>query len=99
MTSAEKKPKKKPKWLAVIDESGCTGCEVCIYFCPVADGIIKLPGPEFPSVNAVCRVVDEQCIGCGACARACPWEAIQMLPLLSPAPQPNIPAGAPTGTM
>jgi electron transport complex protein RnfB len=98
MTVAQK-PKKKPKWLAVIDEDGCTGCEVCIYFCPVADCIIKLPGPEFPSLNAVCRVVDELCIGCSACARACPWEAILMLPLLPSAPEPKITAGVPAQTV
>ena len=33
---AQKPPRKKaPPKLAVIDQNGCTGCEVCIVFCPV----------------------------------------------------------------
>ena len=27
--------KKKPKLIAVVDEDNCTGCQVCIPFCPV----------------------------------------------------------------
>ena len=27
--------KKKPKLIAVVDEDNCTGCQVCVPFCPV----------------------------------------------------------------
>ena len=29
------KKKKKPKLMAVVDEDNCTGCQVCVPFCPV----------------------------------------------------------------
>ena len=40
------KAKKHPKKLAVIDQAGCRGCEVCIEFCHV-DCILTVPGPEY----------------------------------------------------
>ena len=30
------KKKKRPKLMAVVDEDNCTGCKVCVPFCPVA---------------------------------------------------------------
>ena len=29
------KKKKKPKLMAVVDEDNCTGCQVCVPFCPL----------------------------------------------------------------
>jgi len=78
------KKKKKAKLVAVVHEEGCTGCEVCIEFCPV-DCIYKVPGPEHPeehgyvSVNGVVVVDEEVCIGCKLCAKYCPWEVIDMV--------------------
>jgi electron transport complex protein RnfB len=82
VTEAKTKPtlKRPPKFLAVIDEDGCTGCGICIEFCPV-DCIIYVDGPEFPRLNAACRVVDKDCIGCKLCAKECPWDAIVMIDL------------------
>ncbi|MEE9225508.1 MAG: 4Fe-4S binding protein [Bacteroidota bacterium] len=77
--------KKKSKIIAIVHPEGCTGCEVCIEFCPV-DCIYKVPGPEHPdqhsfgNVNGVVVVDEEVCIGCKLCAKYCPWEVIDMIP-------------------
>lgn len=83
-TSPIPKKEKKAKLVAIIHEEGCTGCEVCIEFCPV-DCIYKVPGHEHPeehgyvSINGVCVVDEEVCIGCKLCAKYCPWEVIDMV--------------------
>jgi electron transport complex protein RnfB len=53
-----------------VDESRCTGCELCIDRCPfgalsVADGL--------------CQVDGLRCFGCGLCVSACPDEALTMV--------------------
>lgn len=78
------KKKKKSPLVAIVHPEGCTGCEVCIEFCPV-DCIYKVPGPEnphehdFSSVNGIVVVDEEICIGCKLCAKYCPWETIDMV--------------------
>ena len=69
--------KKKPKTVAVINPDQCTGCEVCIDFCPV-DCIDILPGPELPTLNRLCIINEDICIGCQLCVKYCPWETIDM---------------------
>ncbi|MBI4641668.1 MAG: 4Fe-4S dicluster domain-containing protein [Candidatus Tectomicrobia bacterium] len=78
-TRQARKTKKKKLPIAIVDTDGCTGCEICIDFCPVEGCIIKVEGPEFNTVTAVCVVVPEKCIGCKLCERYCPWETIYML--------------------
>jgi Pyruvate/2-oxoacid:ferredoxin oxidoreductase delta subunit len=71
---------RRPKQLAVINQSGCTGCQVCIDFCP-ADCILVVPGPD-PINSTVHRLVEvdlARCIGCTLCAKYCPWLTIEML--------------------
>ncbi|HWP81311.1 MAG TPA: 4Fe-4S binding protein [Bacteroidota bacterium] len=78
------KKKKKSPLVAIVHPEGCTGCEVCIEFCPV-DCLYKVPGPENPdehgfvSVNGIVIVDEEVCIGCKLCAKYCPWETIDMV--------------------
>ena len=71
--------KKAPPKLAVINQNGCTGCEVCIVFCPV-DCIEIVPGVEHTQLQQVVEVDLDRCIGCSLCAKNCPWETIDMLP-------------------
>lgn len=69
---------KTPKLLAVIDQSGCTGCEACVQFCPV-DCIELVPGPQFPDMHKMVEVDLDRCIGCKLCAKFCPWDTIHMI--------------------
>ena len=71
--------KKAPPKLAVINQNGCTGCEVCIIFCPV-DCIEIVPGVEHTQLQQVVEVDLDRCIGCSLCAKNCPWDTIVMLP-------------------
>lgn len=75
--------KRRPRLIAVVNPS-CTGCEVCVDFCPV-DCIDDLPpieraGEVIPSI----RIREEECIGCQVCAKVCDeltWNAIEMVPV------------------
>lgn len=75
--------KKRPKELAQIIEPNCTGCEVCIPFCPVdcieVDTETDYPDRTIPPV----RIRYDECIGCVICVRVCTklaWDAIVMRP-------------------
>jgi formate hydrogenlyase subunit 6/NADH:ubiquinone oxidoreductase subunit I len=71
---------KAPRQLAVIDQAGCTGCEVCITVCPV-DSLEIVPGVEHHENFMKLLEVDyDRCIGCSLCAQVCPWDVIDMLP-------------------
>lgn len=75
---ASKPPRKRdPRLLAVIDQSGCTGCEACITFCPVdcIEIVSNVPHAQF---QQLVEVDIERCIGCGLCSKYCPWETIPM---------------------
>jgi formate hydrogenlyase subunit 6/NADH:ubiquinone oxidoreductase subunit I len=81
--SARLKPKRKgkkpPKLLAVVDQAGCTGCEICIQGCPV-DSIELVPGPDpaNPQFQQYVEIDLARCIGCQNCTLDCPWETITM---------------------
>lgn len=74
--------KKKPKMIAVVDEDNCTGCQVCIPFCPV-DCIETVPPEKYNIPIPPVQIRFDECIGCKICARVCTrltWDAIRMLP-------------------
>lgn len=74
-----RKGKKPPKLIAIVHQSGCTGCEVCIAGCPV-DSIELVPGPEpdKPEFRQTVEIDIARCIGCQNCSQDCPWETITM---------------------
>lgn len=75
----KRKGKKPPKLIAVVHQSGCTGCEVCIAGCPV-DSIELVPGPDplNPGFKQMVEIDIARCIGCQNCSQDCPWETITM---------------------
>ena len=77
-----KTKKRKPKFMAVVDEDNCTGCQVCIPFCPV-DCIepVAIDKHVFPPIPPV-QIRFNECIGCQICAKVCTkltWDAIRMV--------------------
>jgi Na+-translocating ferredoxin:NAD+ oxidoreductase subunit B len=66
----------KPLEVALIDESRCIGCTLCIRACPV-DAIVG-------ASKAMHTVLDDWCTGCELCIAPCPVDCITMQPV-SPA--------------
>jgi formate hydrogenlyase subunit 6/NADH:ubiquinone oxidoreductase subunit I len=75
----KRKGKKPPKLLAIVHQSGCTGCEICIQGCPV-DSIELVAGPDplNPQFQQFVEIDLARCIGCQNCSLDCPWETITM---------------------
>ncbi|CAL1239525.1 electron transport complex subunit RsxB [Candidatus Methylocalor cossyra] len=63
----------KPRALAVIDESRCIGCTLCLQACPV-DAILGAP-------KSLHTVIAAECTGCALCVAPCPVDCIRMEPL------------------
>lgn len=61
----------KPRVLAVIIESQCIGCKLCIQACPV-DAIIG-------RAKRMHTVVPDLCTGCELCLPACPVDCIDLV--------------------
>ena len=75
----KRKGKKPPKLLAVVHQSGCTGCEVCIAGCPVDSiELVAGPNPDNPTFQQTVEIDLARCIGCQNCSYDCPWETITM---------------------
>ena len=69
--------------MAIVDEDNCTGCQVCVPFCPV-DCIESVPHEKYNIAIPPVQVRYNECIGCSICARVCTkltWDAIRMVPL------------------
>jgi len=69
-------------FLAVPDESKCTGCRKCERACPV-DAIVKVDKPRTMNGKKyrwVVKVDEETCLGCGVCAMQCEFDSMKMIP-------------------
>ncbi len=77
LIAAKPERKREPRLLAIIAQSGCTGCEACISFCPV-DCIEIVPDVSNTQFRQLVEVDIERCIGCALCSKYCPWETIPM---------------------
>lgn len=67
----------KPTVVAVIDESRCIGCTLCIQACPV-DAIVG-------AAKQMHTVLAAECTGCELCLPPCPVDCIELVE-----PQPDI---------
>ncbi len=61
----------QPRAAALIDESWCIGCTLCIQACPV-DAIVGAP-------KLMHTVLLEHCTGCELCIPPCPVDCIEMV--------------------
>jgi electron transport complex protein RnfB len=66
-----------PPQVAVIDESRCIGCMLCIRACPV-DAIIG-------AAKLMHTVITAECTGCELCVAPCPVDCISLQPAAPPA--------------
>jgi electron transport complex protein RnfB len=60
-----------PRTVAIIDESLCIGCTLCIQACPV-DAIVG-------AARQMHTVLPELCTGCDLCVAPCPVDCIAMI--------------------
>ncbi|MGL6071255.1 electron transport complex subunit RsxB [Craterilacuibacter sp.] len=63
----------KPKSVAIIDETTCIGCTLCIQACPV-DAIVG-------AAKQMHTIIASECTGCELCLPPCPVDCIQMVPV------------------
>ncbi len=63
----------RPRARAVIDESVCIGCTLCLQACPV-DAIVGAP-------KQMHTIVASLCTGCDLCVPPCPVDCIEMVPV------------------
>lgn len=62
----------KPKHIAIIDESVCIGCVMCIKACPT-DAIVG-------AAKLMHTVIEQDCTGCELCIEPCPVDCIDLVP-------------------
>jgi len=65
-------------FIAVIDETSCSGCGKCVEACPVeALGLVTANDPKLPK-RKVARLNKDLCLGCAVCVAACPQKSIAL---------------------
>ena len=74
-------PVSPPALVAVIDETDCIGCTLCLPPCPV-DAIVGAQG-------VMHTVLTKECTGCELCVPACPVDCITLVP--APASEASAP--------
>ncbi|MFQ5936376.1 MAG: RnfABCDGE type electron transport complex subunit B [Acidiferrobacterales bacterium] len=73
----------QPRRLAVIVESDCIGCTLCIQACPV-DAILG-------AAKLMHTIIAEECTGCELCLPPCPVDCIDMVPFAYNGPRAHWP--------
>jgi len=63
----------KPKSVALIDETTCIGCTLCLQACPV-DAIVG-------AAKQMHTIIASECTGCELCLPPCPVDCIDMVAL------------------
>ena len=71
MSESSANPQRRERQVAVVDESECIGCALCIKACPV-DAIIG-------ASTFMHTVLGLECIGCELCVAPCPTDCIAMV--------------------
>jgi electron transport complex protein RnfB len=105
---AKQGPRKKlPKELAVINADNCTGCESCLEVCPVDCIELRTMHLGVKGNQTWCEIDIERCVGCEVCVAVptkksdpyrltvCPWDAIEMVPVIKVAEYVSIKGGPP----
>lgn len=81
--------------MVAITEEDCTGCDLCIPFCPF-EALLPLAENTREKGKRPVIVVEKNCVGCLSCIGSCPTGALfeipipinsKTSPLMNPSPQ------------